>query len=48
MANLPDAKEPQKAEPFMEAVAPVITREGGCGLLETEERRRGMVWWAKL
>ena len=47
-ANLPAAKEPQRAEPLMDAVAPVISREGGCGELETEERSRGSAFWEKL
>lgn len=48
MANLPAAKEPQSAEPFIDAVAPVMSKEGGCGELETEERRRGRAFWEKL
>ena len=47
--NLPDAKELQSAEPRREAVAPVTRSVGGCGgELETEARRRGRVFWAKL
>jgi hypothetical protein len=47
--NLPDANEPQSAEPRREAVAPVMSRVGGDGgELETEARRRGRVFWAKL
>ena len=48
MANLPAAKEPQRAEPFTDAVAPVISREGGCGECETEERSMGRAFWEKL
>ncbi len=47
MANLPVAKDAQFAEPLMEAVAPVNIREGGCGELGTEDRRRGRVAWEK-
>jgi hypothetical protein len=32
----------------MDAVAPVMSKEGGCGEQETEERRSGRAFWEKL
>jgi len=48
MANWPAAKEPQRAEPLRDAVAPVMSRDGGCGEWETEERSRGRAFCEKL
>ena len=40
-ANFPAAKEPNVADPLTDAVAPVISRDGGCGEEATESRRSG-------
>lgn len=50
MANLPVAKEEQRAEPLREAVAPVKMRVGGCFGGEEDSRdlrRSGRVDWEK-
>lgn len=46
-ADLPVAKEAKFAEPLMEAVAPVMRREGGHLEISTEARRRGSACCAK-
>lgn len=47
-ANFAAAKVLKRAEPRTEAVAPVTRRVGGWGDEETAERRRGIVFWAKM
>ncbi len=42
------AKAAKRAEPLMEAVAPVKIRVGGLGDVVVEARRRGRMAWEKL
>lgn len=46
-ANLPAAKLWNRADPFNDAVAPVIRRDGGWDDPSTEARRDGRTCWAK-
>jgi hypothetical protein len=44
---LPAAKIAKRADPRTDAVAPVMSKEGGCGEVGTEVRSEGRVAWAK-